>query len=220
MAIIKITGTKQGESVQLVKVNTDKTRTPIGNTIVGYPYNFKYVIGTHEGSPTRQIRMSIAYNGKSHLIDMGNSSLAKSIIDSLASVVDPVVDELFEFSFYQNKKGYNSISIKRLSNEEKLSWSISTETKDKLIVRTKKKDGTTVVDSFEYDELIKSLTEELALRFPKSASVATQGVNALDSLDDTPLSAQDADDVFDTPIPKAEAIKTDIGAGDIPWDNK
>jgi hypothetical protein len=33
--------------------------------------------------------------------------------------------------------------------------------------------------------------------------------------DDAPLSVQDADDVFDTP-----PIKTDIGAGDIPWDNK
>jgi len=181
MAIIKIIGTKQGEEIGLAQIK-DGVRTPIGGEITGYPYAFNYKVGEYQGQATKSLQMQISHNGASHLFDLGFSSTAKSIIDSFNSVVDPVKDEEFSFSFYTNKRGYASVTIKRISNDTRLEWSMTTEDRAALIERTTKKDGTVIVDSFLYDEKIKAMCEELAVRFPKGTSQSSSGGNALDTL--------------------------------------
>lgn len=135
----------------------------------------------------KSIKFQLAHNGKSHLIQLGHSSCAKGVIDCLKTVTNPVVDEAFEISFYNTKssdKSYANSAVKRLSTNEKLSWAISKEEKEKLITRTKKKDGTVEVDSYDYDQCIKQFCEELNELFPKSQAVSTNSKNALDELED------------------------------------
>lgn len=190
MAIIKVSWTKAGQKVHLLKMNWKGNEPTVldSATLTWYPYWFQYEEKQHETlGNMRSIKFQLAHNGKSHLIQLGHSSCAKWVIDCLKTVTNPTVDEAFEISFYNTKssdKSYANSSVKRLATNEKLSWSISQDEKAKLITRTKKKDGTVEVDSYDYDQCIKQFCEELNELFPKSQAVSTNSRNALDELED------------------------------------
>lgn len=190
MAIIKVSWTKAGQKVHLLKMNWKWNEPTVldSSTLTGYPYSFQYEEKEHETlGKMKSIKFQLAHNGKSHLIQLWHSSCAKGVIDCLKTVTNPTVDEAFEISFYNTKssdKSYANSSVKRLSTNEKLSWAISQEEKAKLITRTKKKDGTVEVDSYDYDQCIKQFCEELNELFPKSQAVSTNSKNALDELED------------------------------------
>ena len=181
------------------------------STIVGYPFKFAFKENEYEGAKTFEIQMQFASNGKSHLLCLGKSELAKSIVNSLRSIDDPIQDEEFELAFYQNKKGYPSVYITRKSDGSHPEWHVGIDEKNAMVIRTTKKDGTQSIDTYDWDLKVKAMVEELNAYWPKSsASMQSQG-NGLDDIDD---------DFEDEPKPKkrtAEPISDELSVDDLPF---
>lgn len=206
MAIIKLKGMKE-KNPYLAKSLGNKEYKPLSsNTIVGYPHNFQFKEFEIEGKKQWEIQMQFAANGKSHLLSLGKSELAKSIINSLRTIADPIQDEEFEIAFYQNKKGYGSVYITRQSNDSHPEWHIGIDEKNTMITRTTNKAGEVTIDSYDWDMKVKSMIDELNAYWPASTATRQSQSNALDDLDEeeettkrTPLVETDLD-IMDVPF--------------------
>ena len=154
--------------------------------------------------------MQFASNGKSHLLCLGKSELAKSIVNSLRSIANPTQDEEFEFAFYTNKKGYPSVYLTRKADGSHPEWHVGIDEKNAMVTKTTKKDGTVNIDTYDWDQKVKTMVDELNAYWPNSsASMQSQG-NGLDDIDD---------DGDEEPKKKrtAEPIEDEIHIEDIPF---
>lgn len=233
MAILRIIGTKKGEEIGLAQVR--KSHDDSGNKLPKAPGEVEYANSKGEVieyrkkiTPTlnwfqlnkvrtftfeardwnkenTKFSLIVTKNNKVHIIDLGGGMVAKSVINSLCSLVDVPAEDLanskFDFSVYVNKKWYNSAMLKR--NDEMVPWSFSNEETESLIERTKNKDGKVVdTDDSKYVAQLKTYIDELNRVLPKTQY--NDWSDWFDDLDDTVPKSLSPDDVDDLFIPDVE----------------
>lgn len=223
--IIKLTGTKSGETVQLVKTRKPEGpllkweyayqkdlespitayRKKLSNEIADFQLNRVNVRkGEYEGNPTRTYSLRITYGGKSHIVDLGGGMTAQSVVNSFISLKDMTEEERnandLSISFYNNKEGYASASVRKAG--ELLQWFLSNEQKNEYIQTAPdpfKKD--VVVKNFDLlDQKFEELIGELNATLPQGAS---SGGNALDEEDSEESSTQNTSGNQDIPFADA-----------------
>lgn len=230
--IIKLTWTKSGETVQLVKTRKPEGallkweyayqkdsespitayRKKLSNEIADFQLNRVTVRkGEYEGNPTRTYSLRITYGGKSHIVDLGGGMTAQSVVNSFISLRDMTEEERnasdLSISFYNNKDGYASASVRKAG--ELLAWFLKNEEKDQYIQKAPdpfKKD--VVVKNFDLlDAKFEELIGELNATLPQGAS---SGHNALDDEDSEEPSTQSAPTNQGTPFDDASNAEVEV----------
>ena len=207
--IIKLTGTKKGETAQLVKTRKPEGdllkweyayqkdsespitqyRKKLSNEIADFQLNKVSVRkGEYEGEPTRTYSLRITYGGKSHIVDLGGGMTAQSVVNSFISLKD--MDEAeriasdLSISFYNNKEGYCAASVRKAW--ELLEWFIKNEEKNQY-VDTATAFGKEIKNFDRLDQKFEELIAELNGGLPAWSS---GGHNALDEDEDETPSTQ------------------------------
>lgn len=233
--IIKLTGTREGETVQLVKTrkpegpllkweysyqkdsNSPITayRKKLSNEIADFQLNRVNVRkGEFEGKPTRTYSLRITYGGKSHIIDLGGGMTAQSVVNSMISLKDMTEEERnasdLNISFYNNKEWYASASVRKTG--ELLPWFIKNEEKAQY-VETAMAFGKELKNYDKLDQKIEELIAELNETLPAGAS---SGHNALDEDEDGEASSTEW--VSDSSSPSLARSSNSASQG-IPFDD-
>lgn len=161
------------------------------------PFTFEARDGNKENT---KFSLIVTKNAKVHIIDLGGGMVAKSVVNSLCSLINTSPEDLatssFDFSVYMNKKGYNSAMLKR--NDEMVSWAFTNDESESLIERTKNSKGEVVnTDDSAYVAQLKAFVEQLNPLLPKTQY--QDGSDGFDDLDDMPpasVTENDVDDLF------------------------
>lgn len=228
MALLRLVWTKKGEEVWLAQVR--KSHDDSGNKLPKAPGEVEYANSKGEvveyrkkikpqltgfqlnkvkpftfeardgNKANTKFSLIVTKNEKVHIIDLGGGMVAKSVVNSLCSMINTPADELasslFSLSVYVNKKGYNSAMLKR--NDEMVPWAFTNEEAESLIERTKNSKGEVVdTDDSAYVEKLKAYVEELNKLLPKTQY--QDGTDGFDDLDDTTppsVTEEDADELF------------------------
>lgn len=228
--IIKLTGTKSWETVQLVRTRKPEgallkweyayqkdTASPItayrkklSNEISDFQLNSIMVRKSeYEGKPTRTYSLRITYGDKSHIVDLGGGMTAQSVVNSFISLKDMSEADRnasnLSVLFYNNKEWYPNASVRK--GWEKLKWFLSNEDKNKYIQRDTAF-GKELKNFDLLDAKIEELIGELNPTLPRWASMG--GNNALDDEDDecdtnaSPSTPDQSIPFMDTPVGDVE----------------
>lgn len=241
--LLVLGGTKKGESVHILA--TEWNDNPFvqmkSSTFKGRVVEVIHAEKEYDGDVTNQFNVRFEARGVSHYFMMKGNAMALSVVNSLASATTQELENV-EFSFYVNKEGFNSVSVKaatggmidkpngdQVPEFKRLDWFITKEEKDSLTRKYQGKGGKEEKDDAEYVKKLISLIPDINAKCP-ARLVTGSGADLFDEVMDYSKAEprQTAKDVSDeaeeylnnawlgTPTP-ATTTKAQPDNGDIPF---